>query len=959
MLFSTKQEAQACVRDLTEGSRFMGDSVKVKYLGGALDPPPSPQPSKQPSPVPVPTLQLPETGEEVNIRHYSALPNAKAATEETIKMSSPPRPSAREAAGNAGNQSLLNTSGISAIENTSGWANAGRVSPPRGDKSFTLNTSHVSDFGEADVSVNQSTSLQTVQSVRAVDRSQALPAPLPQALDRSVVSRSVLHDTTHGLNDSHLVGNQSLRVQDLSMVSFAPDVQEVDAPTSYTNHSDAPHGTAKQTPSKARRYASDSSGGESPEEGEGEKYPSAPGSGALLLPTRTISPPKPQPRGPKLEDAGKLDSTGSSHNSWKSAQSSKSPDNASAKKATKKKSFGFDSADESGSEKSDTVNFASKSTGKFAKFSGGVDSKASTVMRAYAQDARDRSGSSSSEGDVRQSSQLTSVDDNGSAKYARFSTESAAGNAQFNVPNTARSQELLATPRSTTSAHSGGDQSTTSSVKKRQIRTIHVGSPLNSSDHAGQSNFSSQPEDEENYIQEEQSERMMRSRSNSEEIVLRVEKSLPSVHLHARFAEPEEEASESHMSHSRHKEESRRNKSVDRYEREASPPSKQSFQMQTSFVQESHPTTRSRNGSDGSAASSKSAPRPSLVPLDTSITVPTKLPTKHQPVVEKNPEVMRLVQSLQERLRLLEAQVNLSAESESLRKASQARSEEAWTAEIVALSIHNQQTFTENTHLQEELQRLKIEFANTQAALGAAEASKRSLLLNSEGLKDRAQHEALDTVISQKRLISALETNLAETRRQSKKLEEDLSYMKNKHCTTASSLITWKAKALELSARQTMSSAGGGTAQSLPSTVTGADRASADTRRLDDSDIMDRSLLAEVSGQRGRADSPQEEGSVEHKSAEPDTHEKVRISSSQFQPHPHSTYSASASKLHLSAHIGSVDESHIAADASREQLYPYDNTFFTDAGGNENDSQNSDNIDLNAQRRAAERITRQ
>lgn len=935
----------------------------MKYLGGALDPLPSPQTS--PAKPATNSLAL-QPGEEVTIRHFSNMPGTDGANgtsegkpiDETIKVSSPPRPPPRDAA----NKSILNTSGISAIENTSGWANASRSSPPKGDKSFTLNLSHVSEFGEADTSLNHNMSRHNEKTAQLPNHAnvaaghrvdQSYEASRRESLDTSVVSLdgAPVNITRSALNTSHNAQgksrntnegtnnpNQSLRVQDLSMVSFAPDVEEHDhheVPSEYS-----PSGkitTTRATPSKARRYVSDStdsgtadSGGSSPESGEGQKknkYPSAPGSaGATLWPTRTISPPKPQPRGPKLDDIARGDSlTVSPTSSWKSAQSTKSPELPKPQKKNTK-NVHYDTEEESSSDSSGKIMTPNKSSkvNRSSASEGVADSKASTVMRVFTPhtDPRERSRSrSSSSEDVRHSSQLTSVTVEGSSKFNRFSTESLPLNSQVNNSNNyqgnlnARSQD---TPRSTTSGHSMSEQSATSSVKKRQIRTIHVGSPHNSAENA-QNQFHShaQVEDKENYLQEEQSERMLRTRSGSEDLALRDEKPQEVVLVQEKPSARNESVDISFKAKAQQRE--TKEKPFNHSSRVDGPVTDSYQDVDNSLLHKKH---FDANAIDhhGQMQSQRAASVPASVVSNSN--------PKKSADMESNPEMIRLVQSLQERLLLLEAQVNLSAESESLRKVSQVRAEEQWTAQIIALNIHNQKTFSENAHLQEELQRLKIEMANTQAELGAAEATKRSLLLNCEGLKDRAQHEALDTVISQKRLIASLEQTLAETRRQSKKLEEELGYMKDKHCSTASSLITWKAKALELSARQMGSTAGSVSFNQPPLVEADARTAAAfgggdspsrahSGSPLDFEAALERSLRLDHSG------------SAEHKSTEPDTHDKIRFS--------HTPRNELV--------------------RSNDQSMPRDEPFRLE-GDQEQELQNGD-FSLDAQRRAADRITRQ
>jgi hypothetical protein len=313
--------------------------------------------------------------------------------------------------------------------------------------------------------------------------------------------------------------------------------------------------------------------------------------------------------------------------------------------------------------------------------------------------------------------------------------------------------------------------------------------------------------------------------------------------------------------------------------------------------------------------------------------------------------VLRLVDSLQERLRLLEAQMILGNEAETLRRATQTKLEEQWTAEIMALNLRNQQTALENARLQEELERWKLDCVTTQAALRAAEAGKRSLLLSSEGLKDRAQHEALDTVIAQKRLISSLETHLLECNRQMKTLEGDLGFMRDKHCTTASSLITWKAKAIELSAMQGSGSMASDGSQRPPAPASSFARTAAGT--LTAAHTMDAELLQQLSGASPAAQSTTPSPQI---GADPATAAE-EPSRSQF--------SRQRGFEDISAHFVGLNQSHIPDmnATSRANFDSRNSTFISEDGGmdrsHDSGSEKQLQVHLEAQRKATARITRQ
>lgn len=945
------------------------------------------------------------------------------------------------------NSSVLNASTLQVSEFTP--QATPRDTPRENDKAFS--PARTSTATAANTSANAGT---------AVGASSIHANKMNISREERALPPALRVDSSHNaLNRSHAV-NETLGVQDLSMVSFA-DSPELDhhpqhgsgaaahkapAPAPHVSKVQAAKGKVPQEAPSKHVHKSKGSSDTEGSDGSEEKitYPSAPGSsGALRMPTRTVSPPKPTIH-TKPHELARMDSTGSSGGSWKSAQLTRSPDAASAPPPSKfaqshpadtsvhggkqknkavaaTEGSGSDTAEETdGGEAQESERQRQQSKGP--KLANSYDSLRSTPQRSTRQQTGgpatgtdNAHTSSSDEGDQRfmttgtdagsRRGSLNSVGNSHSAGpgVPRFSTESLPQQTSHRRPSQAnhhsersinelsvRSGELsFASPGS---VHTAGELSASGggSVKKRHIRTIQVGSPLNSSELnvAGAA-------DDDNYLQEEQSEKgmlsqmaaeVLRSRSADEDHVF--QSSSREVERDAGGLVEVESNSDGPVLTQRSNHHARE-KVKQTVHKEASPTSRQRFIEQPHF-------TRDSRGSPEHPVHTQEPMQQLHTSLVTAKVVrkedrPQQHPVRQQ---ENNPEVMKLVNSLQERLRLLEAQVNLSTETDTFRKATQVRMEEQWTAEILALNLRNQQTFAENALLQQQLQTLKIECANTHAALAAAEASRKSLLVASSGLKDRAEHEALDTVIAQKRLIASLEKHLVECRKQAKKLEEDLGYMKNKHCVTATSLISWKAKAVELSTRQFGST--GGTVPSQRShrsdrsrsphgRSSGHHRSSENSSR--DLSIMDQEFLDQLqeSGENSdlsataRCGSRQQNvrghlrGSQETKSSQ---HDRDSAASS-----------GDDSRADHKVHIGSANESRIAkpVDTSRVEFH-VDNTFHTNVleeensshsgphgsrehhqyslpaagpeGGEDGHSDGSE-MDIDARRKVAERITRQ
>jgi hypothetical protein len=946
--------------------------LQVKYLGGALDP--APVATFQDAPathVLFDNLPPASSGsgssqspsklyqyDGGNIKHYTTFADtkpavvdiAKAAAEAGVPVPSPPRrPSLNTsqvggitAAGADPNNSVLSNVSVG----TGGWSSA--VRSAQRDTSAVLNSAALAEHSTArpalhkdaaNVSLNTpslNTSLDTAQAHRG---SAALRGP---AQDHDAADVSVMREKAHGVNRN-----------DLSMVSFMGDPYEAQN-TSAHSHSRALSGPEQKSLPRL-------------EENDSEDFESDAG----LRPQQADSPPK---RGvaARYVDPVRRDSQTSSTGSWKSAQPSRSPDKPLAPPAPSRTPRHAHHHGRGGDQDRDTASDTAEESPSEAEavHPMGVHDSEETTPRRDAYPVRDLglpSAHSSGEGHAgdRNAAQRSSQDDTpvrrsslssatggaaGAGGGMRFSSESI-GAAQRDAPWTS--------PTSPGSAAGELSESGNGSVKMRQIRTIHVSSPTAAAS-APHATFAEEPSD-------------LRTR-NSSEVMGQFDVSRESSRRRQNESRGDAPASRFDLRQTARTDESRGEPSTHGVDEEATVRSDRSAASHRPHHDDNSHSRAHHSGRDATNASSHRASlSPSRhkrqhsggSPQRTDRTTGSNLSLRHDTrehgaashgtataTVDK--EVVALVSSLQERLHLLEAQVSLSSEAELLRKESQARLEERWTNEIIALNLRNQQTAQENARLQDELQRWKVECATTQAALSAAEASKRTLLLSSEGQKDRAQHEALDTVIAQKRLIASLETHLLECNRQMKTLEQDLGYMRDKHCTTATSLITWKAKAIELSARQGSASVvSGGSRHSRPHNVT----AEAFTRVAAQSDSpndLDGEVLRSHSAgggyfadhQGGTSVSPSA-ASVEHKDAHGDADDAP-------------------------VHFGNISQSRIPANMSAFSGGPYqahDASFRTEGGGssvfpNMQQGVGSDGVDdvdvgLDAQRKAAARITRQ
>eukprot|EP01035_Chromulina_nebulosa_P024652 gene24652-32105_t len=122
--------------------------------------------------------------------------------------------------------------------------------------------------------------------------------------------------------------------------------------------------------------------------------------------------------------------------------------------------------------------------------------------------------------------------------------------------------------------------------------------------------------------------------------------------------------------------------------------------------------------------------------------------------------------------------------------------EESWAAEIVKLSLRNTSLMEENNTLREAMRKMKLELSTTTAVLLAAEASKKSLELQLKALQERANREALSTVLSQNKMIATLESRLQDSESQIHVMEAEVSHTRDLHEKAVESVLYWKAMAL-------------------------------------------------------------------------------------------------------------------------------------------------------------------
>ena len=783
-------------------------------------------PSSPDSPSPAKIFQY----SEGNIKHYTTFPDSQpqdiSVHTATAQAEVATQSHSKAPDGMATSVDLHNTTSISIAEIGPGWANTSRSShrPLAADTSQSVNTSVVSDYSPPVVARKQMNT--TISSHDEGERANI----------------SIVTD----ISGTERMRGKAAMAKDLSMVSFA-DLQEATGDTSRishtgrvseparrterandTNESAAGNAhwrkTAERLPEQPRFEEAGEEDQDSP-----ETYPSAPGSASAgFRPTHSISPIRTGQRdsGSSLrrdehEPQTHRDSTTSSGGgSWKSAQPTWSPTANTQHQVTqsstkgKSKSEGRYHDDTSSDTADDTHSDTTAEAAVHPQQQQSNRDRKSTPPRGHSQYNTTTSRSRSSSEDDRLQSNRS-----GQGDIARFSTETVSPYRASVQQEGSRWEANMTSPGSDAPT-SGG-----SSVKKRQIRTIHVGSPLNSSENAATTE--TREEDSGNFLQEEQSEIGRRSRSGSEVANTAAapaysqqqsgdswkdQRSQLNIRLHALDVSKAEESMHSHTTQRRGSEASSsstaRAAAVTESKRS---PSKQDFITQPPF-------TRSGSSSPGKSAASSSSGRPEPH-THTSTVVHTQQKEEQDPQRptwehSKNPpasrehtstaaaapskELQEMLNALQQRLFLLEAQVRLGTESEELRRSSQTRLEERWAAEVLALNLRNLETIHENSRLQEELQKWKIECTNTQAALTAAEAGRKSLILATEEHKNRAEHEALDTVIIQKRLITSLEQHLQECKSQIKTLESEVGYMREKQVATTTSLLSWRTRAMQL-----------------------------------------------------------------------------------------------------------------------------------------------------------------
>ena len=153
----------------------------------------------------------------------------------------------------------------------------------------------------------------------------------------------------------------------------------------------------------------------------------------------------------------------------------------------------------------------------------------------------------------------------------------------------------------------------------------------------------------------------------------------------------------------------------------------------------------------------------------------------------------RHVIALQDRINILEAQAKLSAEREVTTKLGLKEREEFWLAEIAALRIALDRMGADKQQQDRDLCELRLASTTQAAVIDSLEAGKKTLTIEASMFQRKADRQALSTVLSQQKLISALETSLAETQQQVRRLEQELSELNAVHLDTVSSLNHFRA----------------------------------------------------------------------------------------------------------------------------------------------------------------------
>ena len=153
-----------------------------------------------------------------------------------------------------------------------------------------------------------------------------------------------------------------------------------------------------------------------------------------------------------------------------------------------------------------------------------------------------------------------------------------------------------------------------------------------------------------------------------------------------------------------------------------------------------------------------------------------------------------VITALQERVNILDAQAKLSAESEVKLKLSMKEREEYWLAEIAALKIALDRVGADKQQQDRVLCELRLASTTQAAVIDSLEAGKKTLAIEASMCQRKADRQALSTVLSQQKLISALETSLTETQQQVRRLEQELSELSAMHLHTVSALNHLRAR---------------------------------------------------------------------------------------------------------------------------------------------------------------------
>ena len=132
------------------------------------------------------------------------------------------------------------------------------------------------------------------------------------------------------------------------------------------------------------------------------------------------------------------------------------------------------------------------------------------------------------------------------------------------------------------------------------------------------------------------------------------------------------------------------------------------------------------------------------------------------------------LQWYKERVRVLEAQARAHAKEMIEYHKEEARWEENWTTEIIAMRLRNNELEGQYSESKNDRCKLRIQLSNSSANLASALAGKQAAEQVARTARDKADRDALDAVLSQRRLIGALEAHLRSTQDTAQSAQEEV-----------------------------------------------------------------------------------------------------------------------------------------------------------------------------------------